>query len=68
MRFIWKVVEKGIHVGVSFHVGYVPQLKSEYPIHYALYVIVCERKSVLIGIEKRGFDVLGQKYGVVLSR
>ena len=32
---------------------YVPKLKSERPVHYALYVFARHTKSVLIGIEKR---------------
>ena len=35
------------------HVGYVPKLKSERPVHYPLYVFARHTKSVLTGIEKR---------------
>ena len=41
-------------------VGYVPKLKSERPVHYALYVFARHTKSVLTGIEKRGLDALGK--------
>jgi len=41
-------------------VGYVPKLKSERPVQYALYVFARHAKSVLTSIEKRGLDALGK--------